>query len=162
MNPDPAAAARPASLTDATIGIVVSDWHSELTSVMLQSAIDTLKHCGVENEDIFVAHVPSVMELTFAARQMSVTQEPKAVIMLGLSFKEEGDESWSANDDVCRESIIHGYTELNLHSDIPYIFGVYFFKSIEQARAALPSRLGIESAQKVQSMVNMMANLVVI
>ena len=97
------------------------------------------------------------MELTFAARQMSVTQEPKAVIMLGCSSQDEDPQYC-----IAFQSLERGYTELNLHSDIPYIFGVYFFDSIEQARKAEPTQLGIESAQKVQSMVNMMANLVII
>ena len=89
MNPDPAAAS-PADLEGASIGIVVSDDHGEITSQVLQGAVDALKDkFGVEAEDIFVAHVPSVMELTFAARQMSVTQEPKAVIMLGYCEKTE-------------------------------------------------------------------------
>ncbi|MCR5362633.1 MAG: 6,7-dimethyl-8-ribityllumazine synthase [Bacteroidales bacterium] len=157
MSPDPAAAARPANLEDATVGIVVSDWHSELTGAMLEAAISTLKRCGVENDDIFVAHVPTVMELTFAARQMSMVQEPKAVIMLGCSSQDEEPQFQSIS-----RSIAHGFTELNLHSDIPYIFGVFLTSTLAEARYCCTASKGSECAEKVLNMVNMMANLVVI
>lgn len=155
MNPDPAAAS-PADLEGASIGIVVSDDHGEITSQVLQGAVDALKDkFGVEAEDIFVAHVPSVMELTFAARQMSVTQEPKAVIMLG--YCEKTEDYISPLYSSALQSVVYGYTELNLHSDIPYIFGV--FTNLDKVDA--PYQFGRCCAQKVQSMVNMMANLVI-
>lgn len=156
MGPDPAAACS-ATLTDATVGIVISDWHSELTNVMLEAAIATLKRCGVENDDIFVAHVPSVMELVFAARQMSMVQEPKAVIMLGCCTEDEDPQYVGA-----AQSVRQGYTELNLHSDIPYINGVYLTPTIAQAQAVCTADRGVECALKVSRMVNMMANLVII
>ena len=155
MNPDPAAAS-PADLEGATTGIVVSDAHSEITSQVLQGAVEALKEkFGVEAEDIFVAHVPSVLELTFAARQMSITQEPKAVIMLG--YYENADNQVSPHSSSAIQSVVHGYTELNLHSDIPYIYGV--FTNLDKVDA--PYQFGCDCAQKVQSMVNMMANLVI-
>lgn len=157
MNPDPAAAASPATLTDATIGIVVSDRHSELTNAMLEACIATLKQCGVENEDIFVSHVPSVMELMFAARQMSVVQEPKAVIMLGCCIEEEDPQFW-----IVRESHARAYVELNLHSDIPYINGVLLPSTLAEAQVSVTAQKGSECAEKVSRMVNMMANLVII
>ena len=157
MSPDPAAAASPATLTDATVGIVVSDWHSELTSVMLDSAIAELKRLGVENDDIFVAHVPSVMELVFAARQMSMVQEPKAVMMLGCCTEDEDPQYNSV-----AQSMRQGFTELNLHSDIPYINGVFLPTTLAQARECCTAQRGAECAEKVSKMVNMMANLVII
>lgn len=159
MNPDPAAAS-PANLEGASIGIVVSDEHSELTNQMLEGAIDTLKQFGVETEDIFVAHVPSVLELTFAARQMSITQEPKAVIMLGYSrAPEDAGLQFSPQHQSAMQSVVHGYTELNLHSEIPYIFGVV--TDLDVTAFSSGEAIGSKCACKVQSMVGMMANLVI-
>ncbi|MBQ0056909.1 MAG: 6,7-dimethyl-8-ribityllumazine synthase [Bacteroidales bacterium] len=157
MNPDPAAAECPANSTDASVGIVVSDMHSEITGAMLNEAIEALKHCGVEQEDIYVAHVPTAMELTFAARQMSIVQEPSAVIMLGCASK--------ADDllfDSISQSVTHGATELNLHSDIPYIFGVLLTPTLAEAKALSEGdgNKGAECAISALKMVNMMANLV--
>ena len=158
MNPDPAAA-NPANLEGATIGIVVSDEHSELTSQMLEGALDTLKQFGVETEDIFVSHVPSVLELTFAARQMSITQEPKAVIMLGYCCGPNECDTPTPQYNSAMQSVVHGYTELNLHSEIPYIFGVV--TKLDTAAFSSGKDIGSQCACKVQSMVNMMANLVI-
>ena len=158
MNPDPAAAS-PADLEGATIGIVVSDEHSELTSQMLEGALETLKQFGVETEDIFVAHVPSVLELTFAARQMSITQEPKAVIMLGYCCGPDECPNPTPQYHSAMQSVVHGYTELNLHSEIPYIFGVV--TALDTTAFPCPKNIGSQCACKVQSMVNMMANLVI-
>lgn len=157
MNPDPAAAECPVNSSDASIGIVVSDKYSELTSAMLEETIQTLQQCGVELEDIYVAHVPTAMELTFAARQMSIVQEPSAVIMLGCATKTD-----DAFYDSISQSIAHGYTELNLHSEIPYIFGVVLAPTVEdaQTKAVGNGNKGKECAISALKMVNMMANLV--
>lgn len=157
MNPDPAAAECPVNITDASIGIVVSDAHSEITGAMLSEAIETLQRCGVEQEDIYVAHVPTVMDLTFAARQMSIVQEPSAVIMLGCATQAD-DQLFAC----ISQSVTHGATELNLHSDIPYIFGVSLTPTLAEAKAMSQGNgnQGAESAIAALRMVNMMANLV--
>jgi len=156
MNPDPAAAS-PANTTDASVGIVVSDWHSEITSALLNEAMATLKRCGVEEEDIYVAHVPTAMELPFAARQMSIVQEPSTVILLGCSTQAE-DPMFS----YVGQSVVQSSTQLNLHSDIPYIFGILLTPTLEDAKrlSAGPGNKGTESAETALRMVNMMANLV--
>ena len=157
MKPDPAAAECPANTSDASIGIVVSDWHSEITNSLLEGALSTLKQCGVEEEDIYVAHVPGAMELTFAARQMSNVVEPSAVIVLG-SVTEEQNPQFGV---IC-QSITHGITELNLHSDIPFIFGVLITHTLDEAKAmsAGSDNKGSESAEAALKMVSMMAHLV--
>lgn len=116
MKSDPVATDIPANSTDASIGIVVSDWHRELTSAMLESAVKTLVQCGVMEEDIYISHVPRTMELTFAARQMNIVQEPSAVIMIGCVVKEDNPQY----DCTCK-SVTDGYTHLNLHSEIPFV-----------------------------------------
>lgn len=154
MNPDPVADC-PANSTDASIGIVVSDWHSEITSALLDSAISALLQCGVEREDIFVSHVPGAMELPFAARQMSNVKEPSAVITLGCVVKENNPQY----DCICK-CVTEGLTELNLHSDIPYIFGVLTTATLEEAKALSTGDKGASYAETALKMVNMMADLI--
>lgn len=157
MKPDPVAADIPANSTDASIGIVVSDWHREITSAMLESAVKTLVQCGVLEEDIYISHVPRTMELTFAARQMNLVQEPSAVIMLGCVVK-EGNPQF---DCICK-SITDGYTHLNLHSEIPFLFGVLPCETLDEARALATGdeNLGAQCAKAALKMVNMMAGLI--
>ena len=47
------------------IGIVVSEWNSNVTHNLLQGTYDTLIKFGVKPEDILINWVPGSFELTF-------------------------------------------------------------------------------------------------
>ena len=157
MNPDPVAAECPANSTDASIGIVVSDWQPEISNALLEQAVAKLKQCGVEEQDIYISHVPGAMELTFGARQMSIVMEPSAVIILG-SITRQNNPMY---DSIC-QSVTQGITRLNLHSDIPFIYGVLTADTVEEAAgyAAQSHNAGCTAALAALKMVNMMATLV--
>ena len=157
MNPDPVAAECPANSTDASIGIVVADWHSEISNALLEQAVAKLNECGVEKTDIYISHVPGAMELSFGARQMSIVMEPSAVIVLGCVTKENNP----MYDTIC-QSLTQGITHLNLHSDIPFIHGVLTTETLDEARqyAQAQDNAGAECALAALKMVNMMASLV--
>ena len=55
---DPVAADYTANSTDASIGIVVSEWQPEISNALLEQALQKLEQCGVMREDIYVSHVP--------------------------------------------------------------------------------------------------------
>jgi len=44
-----------------TFGIVVSDWNHDITSSLLNGALNTLKKHGAKNKNIIVRHVPAVL-----------------------------------------------------------------------------------------------------
>ncbi len=152
---DPVAADCPANSTDASIGIVVSDWQPEISKVLLEQALKKLEQCGVMEEDIYISHVPGVMELPFGARQMNNMMEPSAVIMLGSVVKENNP----LYDIIC-QTVSRGITHLNLHGDIPFIFGVVTTDTLEEAKAMSQDGVGAQSALAALKMVNMMATMV--
>ena len=51
---DPVAADYTANSTDASIGIVVSEWQPEISNALLEQALQKLEQCGVMREDIYV------------------------------------------------------------------------------------------------------------
>ena len=155
MNPDPVAAECPANLTDASIGIVVSDWHPEISNALLEQTVAKLKQCGVMEEDIYISHVPGAMELPFGARQMNNVMEPSAVIMIG-SIVRENNPLYAVTCD----TISRGVTHLNLHGDIPFIFGVLTTETLAEALSLANDGIGAQSALAALKMVNMMGNLV--
>ena len=157
MNPDPVAAECPANSTDASIGIVVSDWQPEISNALLNQAVAKLKQCGVEEADIYISHVPGALELTFGARQMSNVMEPSAVIILG-SIVREGNPQY---DMIC-QSLTQGLTHLNLHGDVPFINGVLTTATLDEARhfTSESDNTGAQCAVAALKMVNMMATLV--
>ncbi len=152
---DPVAAECPANSTDASIGIVVSEWQPEICNALLEQAISKLEQCGVMREDIYVSHVPGAMELPFGARQMNNMMEPSAVIMIG-SVVREGNPHY----DIICQTLSRGITHLNLHGDIPFIFGVITADTLDEARRLTQEGVGAQSALAALKMVNMMASMV--
>jgi len=152
---DPVAAECPANSTDASIGIVVSDWHPEISNALLEQAVAKLKQCGVMEEDIYISHVPGAMELPFGARQMNNVMEPSAVIMLGSIVREDNPMY-----DVTCQTVSRGVTHLNLHGDIPFIFGVLTTETLQESLKLAQEGVGACSALAALKMVNMMGNLV--
>lgn len=152
---DPVAAECPANITDASIGIVVSDWQPEISNALLEQAVAKLKQCGVMEEDIYISHVPGAMELPFGARQMNNVMEPSAVIMLGSIVRENNPQYAVITDTISR-----GVTHLNLHGDIPFIFGVLTTDTLQESLTLAREGAGARSALAALKMVNMMGNLV--
>lgn len=163
---DPVATDYTANSTDASIGVVVSDWHQEISCALLGQVLTRLEQCGVAKEDIYVCHVPGAMELPFAARQMSQVQEPSAVIVLGCvtKFNEANTPLGTAipnhQYDVICQSVTDGITQLNLHNDIPFIFGVLMAENIDEAKEFAASGIGTDCANSALKMVDMMSKLV--
>ena len=109
-------------------GIVVSEWNEEVTSALLQGAMDTLEKHGTKKEHIHVMTVPGSFELTFGSRIIAEKHDLDAVICLGCVI--QGD---TPHFDYICQGVTHGITELNLDHDIPFIFGVLTTDNQQQA-----------------------------
>jgi 6,7-dimethyl-8-ribityllumazine synthase len=154
---DPVAADYTANSTDASIGIVVSEWQPEISNALLEQALQKLEQCGVMREDIYISHVPGAMELPFGARQMNNMMEPSAVIMIGSVVREN-----NPHYDIICQTLSRSITHLNLHGDIPFIFGVVTTENIEQAieRAGTKAgNKGSDSAMAAMEMANLLKKI---
>ena len=114
--------------SDMTIGIVVSEWNTNITEKLLIGAINTLEKHGVKPENIITRRVPGSFELTFGAKRLAESKELNAIIILGCVVK--GDTPHF--DYVC-SGVTQGITELNLMYDIPFIFGLLTTDTMEQS-----------------------------
>lgn len=110
------------------IGIVAAEWNDNIISPLLQGAIDTLSQQGVYPDNIYITRVPGTVELTYGAKRMIESISPDAVIVLGCVVR--GDTPHF--DYVC-DSVTQGVTELNLHTQVPVIFGVITTNNMQQA-----------------------------
>ncbi len=70
-------------LEDVRIAVAVAEWNGEITSLLCEGALETLKRNGLKDDDIEVFHVPGAIELTFAASQLIETSTFDAVIVFG-------------------------------------------------------------------------------
>ena len=71
----------------ARIAFVVSNFHRDLTSAMLESAREELAASGVPESDTEVAWVPGSFELPLVARRFARRDDVDGVICIGLVLK---------------------------------------------------------------------------
>ena len=123
--------------SDMTIGIVVSEWNTNITEKLLIGAINTLEKHGVKPENIITRRVPGSFELTFGAKRLAESKELNAIIILGCVVK--GD---TPHFDYDCSGVTQGITELNLMYDIPFIFGLLTTDTMEQSEDRAGGKYG--------------------
>ena len=118
------------------IGIVVSEWNSNITDALLSGAVDTLKANGVSEKDIIVMHVPGSFELIYGCSQI-LKLDVDAVIAIGCVIR--GD---TPHFDYICEGTTHGLSELNLMQDKPVVYGLITTNNMSQAEERCGGILG--------------------
>lgn len=118
-------------------GIVVSEWNYEITGVLAQGAVETLKKYGALEENIIVHHVPGSFELTLGGQFFAEYTNVNAVILLGCVIQGE-----TRHFDFICQGVAMGATDLNLKFGIPVIFGVLTTDNQQQAIDRAGGRLG--------------------
>jgi len=133
-------------------GIVVSEWHSEITDALLEGAYNTLLAKGALPSNIIIKRVPGSVELTLGAQYMAEYTDVDAVICLGCVIQGETPHF----QYVC-QSVTHGITELNLQYGIPFIFGVLTTNTYEQAKERAGGSLGNKGEDAAIAAIKMVA-----
>jgi len=113
---------------DFKVGIIVSEWNSEITSALSQGACQTLVKHGVKEENINIAYVPGTFELTLGAQLMAENAAVDAVIVLGCVIQGE-----TRHFDFICQGVTQGVTKLNTKYNMPFIFGVLTTDNQQQA-----------------------------
>jgi len=102
-----------------SFGIVVADYHKEITDALFGGCLKTLVANGAMQNKIFIESVPGGYELPLAAQQLYNTKKPDAIICLGCVIKGETPHF----NFIC-DAIANGIMDLNLKFNVPFIFGV--------------------------------------
>ena len=98
--------------------IIVSEWNNHITENLYIGAEKTLIKLGTKQNDIVRIDVPGSFELVFGAKIAS-KYNYDAIICLGSVIKGETDHF----DYICN-AVSLGVKDLNVHGDVPVIFGV--------------------------------------
>ena len=118
------------------VGIVVSEWNTEITGALLEGASKTLIDNGVKKEDMLVKTVPGSFELIYGAQLM--TKLPlDAVIAIGCVIRGETPHF----DYICQGTTA-GLAHLNATQNIPVIYGLITANNMQQAKDRSGGRLG--------------------
>lgn len=133
--------------------IIVSDWNSEITFAMKEGALQAFRKHGVDDDHLFVKHVPGTVELVYAARKVIEQVKPDAVVVIGCVIKGATPHF----DYVC-QAVTQGVTILNAEGKCPVIFSVLTTldkqQAVERAGGMLGNK-GIEGAVTAMRMANL-------
>jgi len=109
-------------------GLVVSEYHGEITNALLSGATETLQEHGVSADDIFVDYVPGAFEMPLGAAAIFKAHHLDGVICLGCVIKGDTD-----HDVYINHSVAHALQNLSLKTGKPFIFGLLTPNTRQQA-----------------------------
>ena len=115
--------------TQLSIGLVVSQWNSEITEALSNGAYETLLECGVASDQIHRWDVPGSFELVYGCKKMISDLQPDAIIAIGSVIRGETKHF----DFVCGAAT-QGIKDLNVLTDTPVIFCVLTDDNWQQAK----------------------------
>lgn len=109
-------------------GIVVSEYYEEITSKLLEGAIETLIQHQVNKENIFIQYVPGAYEMPLGCLQLNTEVDVDAIIAIGCVVRGETD-----HDKYINAAVANGLMDLNLKYNKPFIFGLLTPNTYQQA-----------------------------
>jgi 6,7-dimethyl-8-ribityllumazine synthase len=129
-----------------TVAVVVSRFNGNVTSSMLERALDTLEHEGVAREAVTVMPVPGAFELPLAAMALAKTRRFACVVALGCVIRGE-----TPHFEYVAGEAASGLQLAALETGVPVAFGVLTCDTAGQAlaridRAADAVRTALEMA----------------
>jgi len=144
-------------LDDATIGIIVSRYNSQVVDRLLSACVARLQKAGLGADRILVIEVPGAFEIPLAVQRLALKNIYDAVIALGVVIRGE-----TPHFEYIARECAHGIARIALDQDIPVIFGVLTVDNMEQAldrSGAEESNKGTEAAQTAIHMIHIMRRI---
>lgn len=133
------------------IGVVVSEWHPEITEALFHGAEKILLENKIKKENIIRKNVPGSFELPLGAQLL--VDKTKAIVCLGCIIKGETDHYRF----IC-DAVANGIMNVGLKSNIPVSFGVLTTDTIEQAKERTGGKFGNKGEEAAETVLKMISN----
>ncbi len=134
------------------IGIVVSEWNSEITGALKTGAVETLEKHGANDQDIIVRYVPGSFELTAGAQMMAEYADVDAIICIGCVIQGETPHF----DYIC-QGVTAGIVQVEIEYNLPIIFGVLTTNDQSQASDRAGGKHGNKGVEAALTAIKMVA-----
>ena len=134
------------------IAIVAARFNGEITTRLLDSALDELDAVGVARDSITVMPVPGAFELPLAAMALAKTRRYACVVALGCVVRGE-----TPHFEYIASEAASGLQLAALETGVPVAFGVLTVESVEQAEARTAK--GAEAVRTALEMADAFAQL---
>lgn len=139
------------------IAIVVSRFNANITSRLLEGALQALRAHGAEDGALTVVHVPGAFELPLAAKQVALKRAVQAVICLGAVIRGE-----TPHFEYVAAQAAEGIAAVARECGVPVTFGVITADTMEQALARAgggAGNKGYEAAMAALEMADVLEQL---
>lgn len=143
---------------DFSIGIILSEWNTDITNALFEACIRTLTDHGTLKDKITTIKVPGSFELPSAAQLLLESREFDAVICLGCIIK--GD---TKHDEYIAQAVSTGIMMVSIDYSTPVIFGVLTTDNLQQAldrAGGVHGNKGDEAAITALKMAGIRQNLI--
>jgi 6,7-dimethyl-8-ribityllumazine synthase len=137
-----------------SVGIAVSRYNGEITSLLLEGALSELGVAGVAPEAIEVMPVPGAFELPLAAMALAKSRRYSCVVVLGCVIRGE-----TPHFEFVSAEAASGVQVAGLETGVPVAFGVLTCDTLEQARARAGGERGNKGAEAARSALEMVESL---
>jgi 6,7-dimethyl-8-ribityllumazine synthase len=134
------------------VGLVVSRFNGDVTTKLLESALDELEACGVSRESITVMPVPGAFELPLAAMALAKTRRFACIVALGCVIR--GD---TPHFDYVASEAASGLQLAAIETGVPVAFGVLTLDRADQAESRQGK--GRDAVRTALEMADLFANL---
>jgi 6,7-dimethyl-8-ribityllumazine synthase len=134
------------------VGVVVSRFNGQVTSRLLERALEELELAGVRPEAITIMVVPGAFELPVAATALAKTRRFACIVALGCVIR--GD---TPHFDYVASEAASGLQLAALETGVPVAFGVLTLERVEQADARIEK--GAEAVRSALEMADVFSHL---
>jgi len=134
------------------VGIVVSRFNGDVTTKLLESALEELDACGVSMDSITVMPVPGAFELPLAAMALAKTRRFACIVALGCVIR--GD---TPHFDYVASEAASGLQLAAIETGVPVAFGVLTLDRADQAESRQAK--GADAVRTALEMADLFANL---
>jgi 6,7-dimethyl-8-ribityllumazine synthase len=134
------------------VGVVVSRFNGNVTTRLLDRALEELSAAGVRQEAITVMVVPGAFELPLAATALAKTRRFACIVALGCVIR--GD---TPHFDYVASEAASGLQLAALETGVPVSFGVLTLDRVEQADPRIEK--GADAVRSALEMADLFAHL---
>jgi 6,7-dimethyl-8-ribityllumazine synthase len=132
------------SIKPFSLAIISSQFNQDVTSALLQDALQRLTELGFTTDDVTVVEVPGAIEIPIVAKCLAAKKQYEVIISLGAVIR--GDTSHY--DYVC-DLVSRGCQQVSLDYNLPVIFGVLTTENDAQAWDRINGTAGRKGADSV-------------
>ncbi len=135
------------------LGIAVSEWHEDITRLLLDGCRQTLIEHGVDEKNIQIAWAPGAFELPLTAQWLMQRYKPHATICLGCVIKGE-----TQHHEYINQAVSQSLMQLGTQHNAPFIYGLLTTDNLQQAQDRAGGKYGnkgVEAALAALRMVHL-------